>query len=136
MAILKCIGARSRTVLATYITQVVWLAASGSLIGVLLAAFTLMALPARLLAFVGLTAATVTLSAACQGMAVGLLVSLLFAVVPLLEMRRVKPLLRLRADTMTTARRRDWRSWLTGAGIAGAVALVAIWQANSVRSNT
>ncbi|HEY6359191.1 MAG TPA: FtsX-like permease family protein, partial [Vicinamibacterales bacterium] len=68
------------------------------------------------------------------GVSVGLLVSLLFAVVPLLEMRQVKPLLLLRADTAPTARHRDWRSGLTGAGIALAVALVAIWQANSVRA--
>src|SRR5262249_21851274 len=104
--------------LATYVLQVLWLAICGSAIGVGLAAVTLRALPARLLAFVSLTSATITWSAALQGVAVGLLVSLLFAVVPLLEMRRVKPLLLLRADTASTARRRDWRSYLTGAAIA------------------
>ncbi len=134
VAILKCVGASSGTVLATYVTQVVWLAACGCALGVAMAIAILAALPARLLAFVGLTSATVTWSAAAQGVSVGLLVSLLFAVVPLLEMRQVKPLLLLRADTAPTARHRDWRSGLTGAGIALAVALVAIWQANSVRA--
>lgn len=134
VAILKCLGARSSTVLATYVTQVTWLAACGCLLGVGLAAVALSALPARLLAIVGLTSATVTLSAAAQGVAVGFLVSLLFAAVPLLEMRLVKPLLLLRADTMATARERDWRSWVTGLTIASGVVLVAIWQANSVRA--
>ena len=118
VAILKCVGASSGTVLATYVTQIVWLAACGSALGVAMAAATLAALPSRLLAFVGLTSATVTWSAAVQGVSVGLLISLLFAVVPLLEMRKVKPLLLLRADTAPTARRRDWRSGVTGAGIA------------------
>jgi len=134
VAILKCLGARSRTVLATYVTQVVWLAACGSALGVAVAAAALAALPARILAFVNLTSATITWSAAAQGVGVGLLVSLLFAVVPLLEMRHVKPVLLLRADTMTTARRRDWRSWTTAAVMAAGVVLVAIWQANSVRA--
>ena len=65
----------------------------------------------------GVTSVGVTLSAAAQGVAVGLLVSLLFALVPLLEVRRVKPLLLLRADTATTARRRDWQSWLAGVAV-------------------
>ena len=35
-----------------------------------------------------------------QGLTVGLLVSLLFALVPLLDVRRVKPLLLIRGDAM------------------------------------
>ncbi len=64
----------------------------------------------------------------------GLLVSLLFALVPLLDMRQVKPLLLLRADTRTTARQRDWQSWLAGAAVVAALVLVAIWQASSWRA--
>jgi putative ABC transport system permease protein len=134
VAILKCVGASSGTVLATYVTQIMWLAACGSALGVAMATAALATLPSRVLAFVDLTSATVTWSAAVQGVSVGLLISLLFAVVPLLEMRHVKPLLLLRADTAPTARRRDWRSGLAGVGIAVAVALVAIWQANSIRA--
>src|SRR4029077_5276442 len=88
----------------------------------------------RLLTPLGVSRVWVTGSAAVQGVSVGLLVSLLFALVPLLEMRRVKPLLLLRADTSATARTRDVRSWLTGASIALALVLVAIWQADSIRA--
>jgi putative ABC transport system permease protein len=63
---------------------------------------------------------------------VGLLVSLLFALVPLLEVRHVKPLLLLRADTMHSARRRDWRSALTWVAMLGALMAIAIWQADSI----
>ena len=49
-----------------------------------------------------------------QGMAVGLLVSLLFSVVPLLEVRHVKPSLLLRQDVPPPART-DWLKW----GVSG-----------------
>ena len=114
VAILKCLGATSGRVLATYVLQVLWLAAGGSVLGLALAMVAVAMIPHRLLEPVGVTSIGVTPSAAVQGAAVGLLVSLLFALVPLLEVRRVKPLLLLRADTMTTARRRDWQSLARG----------------------
>ena len=50
---------------------------------------------------------SLTWSAVLQGAGVGLLVSLLFSLVPLLEVRRVKPLLLLRGgDASTLTRRR------------------------------
>jgi putative ABC transport system permease protein len=134
VAILKCIGATSGRVLATYVLQVVLLATGGSILGIGLAAVALRALPASLLTPIGLTHVNATVPAALQGLAVGLLVSLLFALVPLLEIRRVKPLLLLRADTVSTARVRGWQSWAAGLVIAGALAGVAMWQADSVRA--
>ena len=118
VAILKCLGASSRQVLATYVLQVLWLAACGSVLGVGVAGGRASRrFRAGCSTPLGVThVGVITASAAVQGVAVGLLVSLLFALVPLLEMRRVKPLLLLRADTATTARRRDWQSWLAGVG--------------------
>jgi len=113
------------------VLQVLWLAGGGSLLGLLLAMGSVAMIPHRLLEPVGITSIGVTPSAAVQGALVGMLVSLLFALVPLLEVRRVKPLLLLRADTMTTARRRDWQSWLAGVAVVIALALVAVWQASS-----
>jgi putative ABC transport system permease protein len=134
VAILKCVGASTRQVLATYVLQVAWLAAGGSALGVAVAAAAVAAIPSRVLEPLGISAASITLSAAAQGLAVGLLVSTLFALVPLLEVRRVKPLLLLRADTAMTARRRDWQSWLAAVAVVLALAGVAIWQAGSLRA--
>ena len=134
VAILKCLGASSRTVLSTYVLQVGCLAACGSLVGVGLAAVALASIPARVLAPLNLTTAVVTWSAAGQGIAVGIIVSLLFALVPLLEMRHVRPLLLLRADTAPVARKRDWQSVAAAALMVGALLLVAIWQADSLRA--
>jgi putative ABC transport system permease protein len=102
VAILKCLGASTWQVLATYVLQVAVLALSGSLLGVLLAGLALRAVPASLTESFGGIPYGLTGSAVGQGLLVGLLVSLLFALVPLLDVRRVKPLLLLRGTDVTT----------------------------------
>jgi putative ABC transport system permease protein len=96
VAILKCVGATTNQVLGTYVLQVMLLGLSGSLLGVGLAAVALRAIPESMTASIGGGEIGLTASAVLQGCAVGLLVSLLFSLVPLLEVRRVKPLLLLR----------------------------------------
>jgi putative ABC transport system permease protein len=134
VAVLKCLGASGGSALAISTLQVLALAAAGSVLGVGLAAAALAAIPAATLEALGVTRVVVTPSAAVQGAAVGLLVSLLFAIVPLLEVRGVKPLLLLRAQTSGAARRRDWRTWSVGAAALATLALVAMWQAGSMRA--
>jgi putative ABC transport system permease protein len=146
VAILKCIGASTRQVLAAYVLQVAILALAGSLLGVLLAAAAIRAIPSSLTAMLGGLPYGLTLSAVLQGVTVGLLVSLLFALVPLLEVRRVKPLLLLRGAEAPVAggeARLSVRAWLAGidwlqsaVGAAVALALVAVasWQAGSWRA--
>jgi putative ABC transport system permease protein len=97
VAILKCVGATAGQILATYVAQVVLLGLTGSLLGVVIAAVAIAAIPESAAAAFGNVTYGLTLSAALQGVAVGLLVSLLFSLVPLLEVRRVKPLLLLRS---------------------------------------
>jgi putative ABC transport system permease protein len=151
VAILKCLGASVRQVLATYVLQVVLLGLTGSLLGVVLAAVALSSIPASLTASLGDVAYGLTASAVIQGVAVGLLVSLLFALVPLLEVRRVKPLLLIRGlDSIPGAvsgtpgplagsmvRRLKAIDWTqVGATLAVSAALVAVaaWQAASLRA--
>jgi putative ABC transport system permease protein len=132
VAVLKCLGATSGRILATYLLQIVVLAVAGGLCGVALAAVAIAAIPASVLDLVGVQAIGVTMSAAAQGLTVGALVSLLFAVVPLLEIREVKPLLLLRADTTTAARKRGWQSVTAAAVIGAALTAVAVWQADAL----
>ena len=72
-----------------------------------------------------------TFAAVVQGLAVGLLVSVLFSVVPLLEIRNVKPSLLLRQDTSSTPRF-DWVKWGVAAAVAASLVGVAAWQAGSL----
>ncbi len=151
VAILKCLGATVRQVLATYVLQVVLLGLTGSLLGVVLAAVALASIPASLTASIGDISYGLTASAVLQGLAVGLLVSLLFALVPLLEVRRVKPLLLIRgldalpgaAGTVTTPaggpiasrwRAIDWTQVTATLAVTVALVGVAAWQAASLRA--
>jgi putative ABC transport system permease protein len=152
VAILKCVGATTRQVLAAYVLQVVFLGLAGSGLGVLLARIALAAIPERLALALGGTVYSLTLSAVWQGVAVGLLVSLLFSLVPLLEVRRVKPLLLLRGGataglpsssgyppwwTPAGVRARlagaDWTQVAAAVLVSGALVAVAGWQASSLR---
>jgi putative ABC transport system permease protein len=103
VAILKCVGATSGQVLATYVAQVLCLGLGGSLLGVGIAAVAIAAIPESAAAAFDNVSYGLTGSAVLQGVGVGLLVSLLFSLVPLLEVRRVKPLLLLRGGGLHTS---------------------------------
>ena len=133
IAILKCVGASSREILAVYMTQVLLLGMAGSLLGVAIAGAVLAAVPT----LVGDIEATfdiaygLTRSAVAQGLAIGLLVSLLFSLVPLLDVRHVKPSLLLRRDVVRRGGV-DWLKWTAAAAVAAGLVAVAAWQAGSL----
>ena len=152
VAILKCVGATTSQVLAAYVLQVVLLGLAGSALGVVLARVAIAAIPARVGAALGGSHYGLTGSAVWQGMSVGLLVSILFSLVPLLEVRRVKPLLLLRGGTTMEAQTShgvpawwtvaglrmrlaglDWLQVLTTVLVSAALVAVASWQAASLR---
>ncbi|MGE0042558.1 MAG: ABC transporter permease [Vicinamibacterales bacterium] len=134
IAVLKCLGARSNQLLAIYMTQIVVLGLAGSLLGVALAWGAIAAIPSTLAA-----AATpgidvhygLTGPAVAQGVGIGLLVSVLFSLVPLLDVRHVKPSLLLR-DEPGGAATDAVRVVVIGLVGAGLVALT-VWQAGSLR---
>ena len=138
VAILKCLGATAGRVLSVYVAQVALLALSGSALGVGLAMAILAAMPASLVeqtaSAVGLASVSTELtgSAIVQGLAVGALVSLLFALVPLLEVRRAKPLLLLREAAARPAAGVDWVTVAVTAAAAVGLVLVSAWQAASL----
>ena len=135
IAVLKCVGARSAQIIAVYILQVMTLGLAGSLLGVALASGVIAAIPIALGASTSILAQVrygVTWSAAVQGVGIGILVSLLFSVVPLLQVRFIKPSLLLRDETLR--RHRDALS--IAAIVIVSVSLVALtaWQAASLRA--
>ena len=149
IAILKCLGASTGQVLAVYVAQVLLLGLTGSLLGVGIAAVALAAVPAQALASFGPTSVGLTASAVGQGLGIGVLVSLLFSLVPLLEVRRVRPLLLLRDSSATDGptprevrwvdrvKRRvvaaDWVQITAAALVTMALIALASWQAASWR---
>jgi putative ABC transport system permease protein len=134
IAVLKCLGASAAQTVWTYVIQITALSFAGCALGAIIAAIALAFIPQTTLDALRLASVHLTVSAVAQGSAVGLLISLLFAAVPLLEIRQVKPLLLMRADTAPAAGRRNWRSVATFAALALAIAAVAVWQAGSLKA--
>ena len=129
IAVLKCLGASWREILAVYLGQTALLGLGGSLAGALLGSAlqpVLRPVLAHLLP-IDVTAA-VSPRAVLNGLAVGLGVTLLFALWPLLEIRRVPPALVLRSHV---ERRPGRRPWLAGLVIVGGLAAISLWQAGS-----
>mgnify|MGYP005812485317 CR=1 FL=1 len=138
IAVMKCLGATSRQILSIYVAQVAALGLLGSLLGLVLGAVALRFLPGGLFGLDRLDA-HLTLQASIQAVTVGVLVSLLFALVPLLEVRRVRPLWLLRDESARTSlggriRQIDWIQWGAVILVGLALALVASWQAASLRA--
>ena len=138
VAILKCLGATTARVLSVYVTQVLLLGLGGSVLGVGLAQAALAAVPDSLTeqaaTAAGLTTVLTSLtgSAIVQGLTVGMLVSLLFALVPLLEVRHAKPLLLLRQGMSGSSVGIDWLRVAVMVLVGGALVMVATWQAASL----
>src|SRR5207253_11283283 len=113
IAILKCLGAGSRVLLATYLIQTFTLALVGSLAG---AALGLAAQPLLVRALAPFAPFAVEarwdVGTLARGLALGLLAALLCALWPLLAVRAVPPSLILRRDVDTSTR----RAWLPWAG--------------------
>ena len=133
IAVLKCVGARSSQLLAIYVAQVAILGFAGSALGVALAALAMRPIPSLLAGVApGVDISySLTLPAVLQGLGIGILVSLLFSLVPLLDVRHVKPSLLLRdeprprhVDVVQIA--------VTLFVVAGLVGLT-VWQAGSLR---
>jgi len=132
IAVLKCLGADWRQVLAAYLLQTVLLGLGGSLLGAALGtAAELVLVPALspLLPFP--LEASVSLRSVLAGLAMGTGLTLLFALWPLLDIRRVPPALILRRDV--EARLPGRRPWLAGVPIAAGLAALAFWQAGSFK---
>ncbi len=133
IAVLKCVGARSSQLLAVYVAQVAMLGLAGSLLGVGLAALAMRGIPSLLSgATPGVDISYVlTIPAIIQGVGIGVLVSLLFSLVPLLEVRHVKPSLLLRDEPRS--RRPDAVQVVVTVFVMTALVLLTVWQAGNWR---
>ena len=134
IAVLKCLGAGGTQVIAVYLMQILTLGLIGSLFGVLLAQIFLWfarwrfadALPEAM-------SYAVHFSTAWQGVLLGVLISLLFSALPLLQVRTIKPNLLLRDEAGEKMRRLDWTKWTFGAVSLAGLLGVAAWQAGSLK---
>src|SRR5262249_18730790 len=93
IAVLKCVGARTTQIIAVYVLQILALGLAGSLLGVALARVAVGLIPFALRSsspgpsLLADVQYGIRVGAALQGIGIGMLVSLLFSIVPLLHIR-------------------------------------------------
>ncbi len=130
IAILKCLGARSRLLLAAYLVQAAGFGLVGSLIGAVLGMTLTPLVSALLSGLVPLALeARPDVWALVRGVAIGVGLTVLIALQPLHEVHTVRPSRLLRRDVETAPGTRGWLAAIPL--VAGACALV-LWQAVSL----
>lgn len=113
IAVLRCLGASSRQAFIIYLIQIVGIGLIGSFIGALLGTVIQQVLPVVLKDFlpVEITVA-ISWAAIAQGLLLGLIISILFALLPLVSVRNISPLNTLRISFQETSLFRDPVKWL------------------------
>jgi putative ABC transport system permease protein len=137
VAVLRCLGATSRQVLAIYVLQAAAMGLIGAAAGVVLGIAIQLALPNVLGALLPVDVQVrIEPLAVAVGLLIGVWVALVFALRPLVSLRRVSPLQTLRRETAGTlpgARRFDWAREGVSAAIAASVIVLSLGRAESIR---
>lgn len=133
VAVLKCLGASGTRIITVYLLQILVLGLIGSAFGVILAQLGLIFVRSRFAADLPENMSyTVGFSTATQGIVLGVLISLLFSALPLLQIRNIKPRLLLR-DESNVSLRLDFTKWLIGSLSLFGLLGLSVWQAGSLQ---
>lgn len=118
VAVLRCLGVSAWTAMKIYLVQIVIMGLAGALFGSLLGSILQFILPAVFADFLPVDV-TIAISWKSIGFGVitGLLVSILFALLPLLKIRKVSPMATLRPEEGETKINKDPLRWAVVFGI-------------------
>ncbi|MEO6995294.1 MAG: FtsX-like permease family protein, partial [Lacunisphaera sp.] len=135
VAMLRCLGASARTSFSIYLVQGIGLGVIGATAGALLGMAVELALPGLLKDFLPFAFEfSVSWAALGRGLGAGVVITVLFSLLPLLEIRRVSPLLTLRsAFSGDAGKKRDWMQYVLFGVIVGVIFAFAIWQTGRIR---
>lgn len=113
VAVLRCLGLKGIQAFIIYLIQIFVMGFIGAVLGAILGSFIQTALPYVLKDFL-LIDITLSISwiSILKGVGIGIFISLLFALIPLLSIRNVSPLLTLRASFEQQADKKDKANWL------------------------
>jgi putative ABC transport system permease protein len=113
IAVLRCLGASGRQAFLIYLIQIITIGTIGSIIGAVAGTGIQQLLPAVLKDLLPVTIETAfSWRAIAQGIGVGVLVSALFALLPLVAIRNVSPLNTLRISLQPMEAKADPVKWL------------------------
>ena len=136
VAVLRCLGASSAQVLTIYLVQAAAMGFVGAAIGVLLGVGIQFALPLLMGDFLPVDVSVALVPGAILlGLAIGVWVAVVFALRPLLVLRRVSPLQAIRRDdaALAASRRRDSWTHLTNFALVASIVGLAIDRAQSAQ---
>jgi putative ABC transport system permease protein len=134
VAVLRCLGASSRRVMAVYLAEAGALGMAGSLAGAALGGLAQLALPRLLGGFLPVDVpSTLSWRAVAMGLGVGVWTAAVFALLPLLAVRRISPLVALRRDFEPLPDRGDAAARrVTIAALCASIFAMAALQAGSL----
>jgi putative ABC transport system permease protein len=118
VAILRCLGVSSFDALMIYLSQIIIMGLVGSVLGAALGSLLQFVLPVVFGEFLPVEVnIEVSWSAVFFGIVTGLFISVLFALLPLLKIRKVSPMNTLRPETDETKISKDPLRWAVMLGI-------------------
>ncbi len=129
VAVLRCLGASAWQSFGVYLVQGLALGVIGALVGTLMGVGVQLALPPLVKGLLPFDIEFfVSWSAMARGLVAGVVVGVLFTLLPLLAVRRVSPLVAIRSAFADRAGQGDPLRWVVYAAILAAVTGFAIWQ--------
>ena len=134
IATLRCLGATPRTAFLAYLLQAALLGLIGSIAGIMVGLVVQAFLPAVFGPMIPVDVHfRVNPLQLLGGLAIGVWVATVFALLPLLEVRTVSPLQALRHDVQPEASPRDPVRWAVVVALIASVAALAVMQAPMAR---
>ncbi len=115
IAIFRCLGLKGNQAFFIFFFQILIIGIIGSIVGALLGTAIQLYLPVIFADFLPLEVKTViSWPSIFQGLLLGSIVTILFAIIPLLEVRRISPLRTIRASFSQKERRDPWTYVVVG----------------------
>ncbi len=136
VAVLRCLGASSAQVLTIYLLQAGVMGLLGATIGAAIGVGIQYLVPTLLGDFLPVDVSVALVpSAIALGLAIGVWVAVVFALRPLLVLRRVSPLQAIRRDdvALNASRLRDSWTWIVNQALVVSVLVLAIDRADSTQ---
>ncbi|GAB3932437.1 ABC transporter permease [Larkinella terrae] len=129
VAVLRCLGASGRQAFLIYLIQTSLMGFLGALLGAVLGSVVQLILPAVFGSFLPVEVVTViSWKAVGQGVGAGLVIAILFALLPLLVIRKIAPLRTLRSSYDDDVTGRDPLQWAVYGLIILSITGFAYWQ--------
>lgn len=133
VAILRCLGARGTDTFMIYLIQIAIIGLIGSVLGALAGTLIQTILPKVFADFLPVEVnLAISWKSILSGVVIGLIISVLFALNPLLGVRKASPLITLRNTSADTGSYRDPLRWLVYLGIILFVVVFAYIQIQSI----